>query len=173
MAASNQFIVAVDVGVKNMALCIFDLTQGKVIHWHVGSLVPDGKRYLPHSNVQYVRDWLTTWKGYFDNALAVIVERQMRCNMRIIESLIHHEYYDKCYIINARSVKLHYGLSMRNYRQNKNKAIEWATDFIAKNPQVFDPTPTEVFRTSVKRDDYADSLLLAMYYLDTFSRQAE
>lgn len=172
MATSNRYIVAVDVGVKNMAVCVFDLTLGKVIQWHVGSLVPDGKRYLPMLNVQYVRNWISTWKEYFDNALAVLVERQMRCNMRIIESLIHSEYYDKCYIVCARSIKMHYGLSMRNYRQNKNKAIEWASDFIAKNPQVFEPTPTEVFRTSIKRDDYADSLLLVMYYLDTFSRQA-
>lgn len=170
---SNQFVVAVDVGVKNLAICILDLTTQKVIHWHVGSLVPDGKRYMPHQNVAYVRDWLTAWKGYFDNALAVVVERQMRCNMRIIESLIQFAYYDKCIVINARSVKLHYGLSMRNYRQNKNKAVEWATDFMAKNPQVFDITPTEVFRNSVKKDDYADSLLLVMYYLDTFSRQTQ
>ena len=166
------YIVAVDVGVKNLAVCVLDIATHKVVRWHVGSLVPDGRRYLPHQNVAYVKEWLELWKGYFDDAIAVIVERQMRCNMRIIESLIQFAYYDKCHVINARSVKLHYGLSMRNYRLNKNKAVEWAVDFMAKNPQVFDVTPTEVFRASTKKDDYADSLLLVMYYLDTFSRQS-
>lgn len=166
-----SYVVAIDVGVKNLAICIYDLSQQRVVHWYVGPLVPPGKRYLPHQNVTYVRDWLNNWRGYFENAYCVLVERQMRCNMRIIESLIQFAYYEKCHIINARSVKLHYGLSMRNYRMNKNKAVEWATDFMAKNPQVFDPTPTEVYRASQKKDDYADSLLLVMYYLDTFSRQ--
>ncbi len=168
---SNNYVVAVDVGVKNLAICIFDLTKHKVVHWHVGSLVPDGCRYMPYQNVSYVKNWLKTWKLYFDNALTVIVERQMRCNMRIIESIIQFAYHDKCHVINPRSVKLHYGLSMRNYRLNKSKAVEWATDFMANNPQVFDVIPTEVFRSSVKKDDHADSLLLVMYYLDTFSRQ--
>lgn len=167
-----KFVVAIDVGVKNLAICVYDLEQQKVVKWHVGSLVPDGKRYMPYQNVTYFVNWLYGWTWYFENAYAVIVERQMRCNMRIIESLLQYAYYSRCHVINARSVKLHYGLSMRNYRLNKVKAVEWAVDFMAKNPQAFDPEPTEVFRSSAKKDDYADSLLLAMYYLDTFSRQA-
>ncbi len=168
----SSYIVAIDVGVKNLAVCVLDIATYKVVHWHVGSLVPDGRRYLPHQNVAYVKDWLNSWREYFDNANAIIVERQMRCNMRIIESLIQFAYYDKCHVINARSVKLHYGLSMRNYRLNKSRAVEWAVDFMAKNPHAFDVAPTEVFRASAKKDDYADSLLLVMYYLDTFSRQS-
>lgn len=168
-----SYVISVDVGVKNLAICIYDVETQKVINWHVGPLVEAGKIYLPHQNVTYVMEWLKNWKGYFDNALCVLVERQMRCNMRIIESLIQFAFYDKCHVINARSCKLHYGLSMRNYRLNKSKAVEWASEFIAQNPNAFETQCINMYNASQKKDDYADSLLLVMYYLDTFSRQVQ
>jgi hypothetical protein len=51
------------------------------------------------------------------------------------------------------------------------KAIEWATQFVQSNPHVFTPPLAEAFRSDAKQDDLADSLLLVMYYLDTYSNQ--
>ena len=39
-------------------------------------------------NVQYVRDFVQRYERYFNNAFQILVERQMRCNMRIIEKTL-------------------------------------------------------------------------------------
>jgi len=165
-----SYVIAVDVGIKNLGLCIFDFRISKVVLWENVTLVPSG-RYIPAHNVQYVRDFVRKYEDYFNNAFQVIIERQMRCNMRIIESLMQSMYFDRCIVISARSVKAHYDLSTRNYRANKQKAVQWATNFIWQNPQVFVDEIRESYRAAKKQDDLADSLLMLMYYLDTYSNQ--
>lgn len=165
-----SLVIAIDVGIKNLGLCVFDFATQQVVYWDNVTLVPGG-RYLPAENVQYVRQFLNKYQGFFANAFAVLIERQMRANMRIIESLLHYSTFDRCHIINARSVKMHYGLSTKNYRGNKAKAVEWALGFCAANPTAFAEGLNERFQRSKKQDDLADSLLLTMYYLDTFSSQ--
>jgi len=164
-----SYIVSVDVGIKNLALCAYDFCTNQVIHWENVSLVPNG-RYVPAQNVQYVRDFVLKHEALFGSAAVVLVERQMRCNMRIIEALLQSMFFERCVVINPRCVKVHYGLSTRNYKQNKAKAVEWVTHFITANPSAF-VTPPVNFTDTTKQDDLADSLLLILYYLDTYSNQ--
>ena len=50
--------------------------------------------------------------------------------------------------------------------------MDWAKEFIARNPQAFnDGLVARAFSGVKKQDDLADSLLLVMYYLDTYSNQ--
>ena len=118
-----KYAIAIDVGIKNLGFCVFDFTQSKVVHWHNYSLVPTGP-YVPSRNVQYVRDFIQSKHKWFDEAMVVIIERQMRANMRIIESVIHALHFDKTVVINPKAVKVHYDLSMRNYKLNKQVAVE-------------------------------------------------
>lgn len=163
-----NYVVAIDVGVKNLGLCVYDLVRNKITHWEVVSLVPNGT-YHPYRNVDYIRDFIHKFTVFFDNAYRILIERQMRCNMRIIESVLHSLFYDKVTIINARSVKLHYDLGMRNYRANKQKAVAWAEEFVQSNRSAFDDGALKNWKQKGKRDDLADSLSMAMYYLDTYS----
>jgi len=165
-----RFVIAVDVGIKNLGLCVFDFATAKFVFWDNVSLVPNG-RYLPANNVQYVRDFVARYQSFFEEASCVIVERQMRCNMRIVEAVIQTLFFDICKVINARSVKAHYGLGTKNYRMNKQRAVQWAEDFVAGNAQAFMPGVTNAFEHKQKKDDLADSLLLVTYYLDTYSNQ--
>ena len=165
-----SFVIAIDVGIKNLGLCIFDFRTNTVVLWENVSLVPSG-RYLPANNVQYVREFMRKYDGYFMDAFQVIIERQMRGNMRIIEALIHAMCYDHCVVISARSVKLHYDLSTKNYRGNKQKAVVFANAFASKNPGAFDGEQLRRYTASKKQDDLADSLIMVLYYLDTYSNQ--
>ena len=165
-----SLVVAIDVGIKNLAICAYDFVTSRVVHWDNVTLVPSG-RYIPAQNVQYVRDFVQRHQSLFHAAAVVIVERQMRCNMRIIEAVLQCMFFDRCQVINARSVKMHYGLSTRNYRANKAKAVEWASAFVVNNASVFLPGVADLFNRNSKQDDLADSLLLVMYYLDTYSNQ--
>ena len=165
-----RFVIAVDVGIKNLGLCVFDFATARFVFWDNVSLVPNG-RYIPANNVQYVRDFVARYIHYFQEASCVIIERQMRCNMRIVEAVLHSLYFDVCQVINARSVKAHYGLGTKNYRMNKQRAVQWAEQFVTSNPEAFMPGVVTPFKSQSKKDDLADSLLLVTYYLDTYSNQ--
>lgn len=165
-----RFVVAIDVGIKNLGLCVFDFATAKFVFWDNVSLVPNG-RYIPANNVQYVRDFVSRFQHFFVEASHVLVERQMRCNMRIVEAVVQTLFYDKCIVINARSVKAHYNLGTKNYRMNKQRAVRWATEFVKNNSNAFMPTAVSTFDVQAKKDDLADSLLLVTYYLDTYSNQ--
>lgn len=163
-----SYIVAIDVGIKNLGLCVFDFCSAKVVHWDCVSLVPTG-RYIPSNNVDYVRSFVSRHKCFFDEANKVIIERQIRCNMRIVEAILQTLFWERCIIISARSVKIHYDLSTKNYRANKQKAVQWVTRFTQANEQAFESTALSAFKMKSKQDDLADSLLLILYYLDTYS----
>ena len=165
-----SYVIAIDVGIKNLGICIFDFTTSQVVYWDNVTLVHNG-RYLPANNVQYVREFVANHSKYFMNAFMVLVERQIRCNMRIIEAVVQTMFFERCLIISARSVKMHYNLSTKNYKANKQKAVEWARDFISASPSAFANNAQSVFLGAKKSDDLADSLLLLMYYLDTYSNQ--
>jgi len=164
-----SYVIAIDVGIKNLGLCIFDFRTSTVVEWDNVTLVPSG-RYIPAQNVQNVRTFIHKYKHFFDNAFQVVVERQMRCNMRIIESVIQALYFDICIIISPRAVKMHYNLSTKNYRANKQRAVDWAKLFVLHNTDVFQDGLKQ-FRDAEKQDDLADALILLLYYLDTYSNQ--
>ena len=165
-----SYVVAIDVGIKNLGMCVFDFTTARVVAWDNTTLVPSG-RYIPANNVQYVRDFVNKWQHYFDGSFQVIIERQMRANMRVVEAVLQTMFFDRCTVISARSVKAHYNLSTKNYRNNKLKAIQWMNEFMSRNPLAFDPQVLQSCWKHKKKDDLADALLLIMYYLDTYSNQ--
>ena len=165
-----SYIIAIDVGIKNLGLCVFDFCTNTVVLWENVCLVPNG-RYLPALNVRYVRDFVQKYRKWFDHAFMVLVERQMRCNMKVIEAVLQTMFFETCIVLSARAVKAHYNLCTNNYKTNKAAAVGWARTFMASNPQVFSPSVAEQFSAAKKLDDFADSLLLVMYYLDTYSNQ--
>lgn len=169
---ANRYLVSIDVGIKNLGICVFDFCSSKVVEWDVVSLVPQG-RYVPMNNVNYVRAFVQRYEQFFESAEKVIVERQIRCNMRIVEAILQTMFYNKCLIISARSIKAHYDLGTKNYRANKQKAVEWVSQFVKANPIAFDEALIAKFKKKTKQDDLADSLLLVLYYLDTYSNHRD
>ena len=165
----GSYVIAIDVGIMNLGLAVFDFNTSQVVHWDRVSLCQG--RYMPSKNIDYIRDFIARNEHFFLHCFVVLIERQIRCNMRIVESVLQALFHDRCLIIAARSIKVHFGISTKNYRGNKAKAVEWASQFIQANPYAFSPGVQMVFNDNTKRDDLADALLLLMYYLDTYSNQ--
>jgi hypothetical protein len=164
----SWYAVSIDIGIKNCGLCVFDFISGKVVLWKNVPLCPG--KYFPSNNVEYVRKFVEDHAEYFHSAAKVIIERQMRCNMRIIEGILQTMFYDRALIINAKSVKAHYNISTNNYKNNKKRAVLWAKEYAETNPTVFKDGVLRSF-TGGKQDDMADALLMLMYYLDAYSNQ--
>ena len=165
-----SFVIAIDVGIKNLSFIVWDFSSAKCICWENVCMVANG-RYIPQYNVHYVHAFVEKYKQYFNEAFCILIERQIRCNMRIIEAILQTMFFSKTLVISAKCVKAHYNLSHKNYKANKAAAVEWASHFVRNNESVFANDVGGKFARSKKQDDLADSLLLLMYYLDTYSNQ--
>ena len=164
-----SYFIAIDVGIVNLGLCVYNTDTEKIVLWDCVPLRSSGGKYYPCKNVEYVREFMRRYADYFDDARKVLVERQMRCNMRIIEAVFEALNHDRCLVIHPRSIKAHYKLSGKDYRDNKAKAVEWARAYVQDHADLFAPHATERFASGKKQDDLADALLLLIYYIDTFS----
>ena len=162
-------VIAIDIGVRNISLCVYDQMLSRITFWENMPLMHG--RYVPHQNVEYVHKFVEKHSELFKNANAIVIERQMRCNMRIIESVLQSLFFDRAIVVSPRSVKSHYDLGTRNYRENKQKAVEFAQDFVEHNAIVLAPEALSSWRLAKKKDDLADSLITVLYYLDTYSNQ--
>jgi hypothetical protein len=129
----------------------------------------DGGRYAPSRNVEYVVAFVRKHRKYFENARCVLVERQMRVNMRIIESVVQALHHEKCIVMSLRLVKMHFGLSRNNYRLNKQAAVQWMHEFVQSAPELFEFGLVEAALASRKQDDLADALLMVVYYTETYT----
>jgi hypothetical protein len=169
-SSSNRYVIAVDVGVKNLGLAIFDLQTKSLAVWGRYSICKAGP-YMPSKNVEYVRALIQEHATYFANAHKVLIERQMRVNMRIIESVIQALYFEKCIIMPAQIVKMHFHLNRCNYKANKRAAVDYvALRFTDELPVLLSNCAemSLAWAQESKQDDLADSLLMVLYYLDTY-----
>jgi hypothetical protein len=148
-----MLVVAIDVDIKNLSYCA--LRDGAIVEWANVSLVEG--TYRPSDSVHYVKRFTEVHAALLDAADLIVVEKQMRANMRIIASVLHALYYDKYKAVHARSVKARFGLSRPSYRLNKRAAVDWVLDNLQ------DANWFVRFQESPKKDDLADSYLMALF----------
>ena len=70
---SNRYVIAVDVGIKNLGLAIFDLQTKQLAVWGRYCICKSGP-YQPGKNVEYVRQLIQEHATYFANAHKVLIE---------------------------------------------------------------------------------------------------
>lgn len=156
-----KLVVGIDVGIKNLAFCALsagDDGRFEIKEW-ANEHLTEGN-YLPLKNVEYIRAFVQRHAALLAEADLVVVERQMRVNMRIIEAVLHALFFAKCVVVQARTVKAYYGLCMRNYRLNKQAAVEHVTKLL----QQADSSWLPCFEVMRKKDDLADAFLMAHYF---------
>ena len=152
-----MLIVAIDVGIRNIAHCAMD--GGRVVAWANEPLCEGN--YAPADTVSHVMAYVRRHRSLLDAADKVVIERQMRVNMRVVEAALHALFYDKCAVVHARSVKQRYGLCKRNYRLNKQAAVGFVETLLAERPEC----PWTVhFDRSRKQDDLADAYVMALFF---------
>ena len=164
-----NYLIAIDVGFRNLGMCVYSFEDNRVIYWRNCALMSG--RYQPKDTVRYVVEFVARHKQFFDGARTVLIERQMRPAMRIIEAAFETLFYGRAVVLCPRSVKNHWKLCSKNYSENKRKAVAWAGDFVEENIDTFDSEPYLCWKSAKKRDDMADALLTLMFYLDTYSNQ--
>lgn len=161
----RMLVVALDVGIRNLGMCVYDYDKQVITFWQNVPLIKNNSFFRPGHTVRYVKEFVERYKTMFENAAIVLVEQQMRLNMRIIEAILQTLFYEKCVVLSPRIVKMHYDLCKLNYRENKKAAIEWAHQYVAEYPHML---ADSVSFSGKKLDDLADSLLMIDYFLSTY-----
>lgn len=172
-----MIILSIDVGVVNMGLCLFDSDRCEIIRATSVGLVE--KRSEIKSDIEYIQrirylfQHSECGKQYFDPAEVVIIERQMKREMIIIQHIIatisevigkrHVEFitplsvkrwFRKFVNVHDEKKRVKSGRRGVNHKLNKKESIY---AFSVLFPE-YNTSDTK------KKDDIADASLQAMYW---------
>ena len=165
-----MFIISIDVGIKNLGFSVYDLATRQLVQWQNECLCDS--KFVASKNVEYVHAFIDKYATFFADAHRVLIERQMRVNMKVIEAVFQSRFFEKTIVLPAQCIKMHFDLSCQNYRANKKKAIEFIDlqfggllqdHFVNMHEWV------DFWHAQPKKDDLADSLLMVLYYLHSYS----
>ena len=150
-------VLAIDPGLKNLGFAY--VVDGKLRRFGVFNAVNRVEK-KHQKNYSYIAHRFSKFK-IFQEADVVIVERQMNQKMRCIATALVCFAWPRGRLVSPRSVKVHHGISMRNYRKNKAAAVELAPSYMSVSSR------QTYRRLKHKKDDIADSVLMAFWYVET------
>ena len=101
--------------------------------------------------------------------MRIIVEQQLRSNMKAVQWMIHITHFDSVRVVRPQDVKRHYQISTSTYDENKRAAVTWTLARVRQHAEEFDADCIRQFFASHKKDDLADALMLVRYVLDTYT----
>ena len=159
-------ILSIDVGTVNLALCLYDETNGHIEKWDVEGIPSNHTDGIPRTLCKHLdeRPWTLT-------ADVVLIERQPERSKKMIAVMHFLEAYYIVKLPNAivllwdarHKVPDVVGAGKKMYRLRKNTAIERCKDLIENGPEI-NRHWMEFFNKSRKKDDLADTVLQAISY---------
>ena len=164
----SDYVLGIDVGIRNLGLCAYDRRTGRVTHWARVPLLPASHPIRPGRLPAYVHQFLADHATLFEHAANIVIEHQLRGLMKTLEQMLHLKFYERVLIVQPRALKAHYGCATRNYDQNKRAAVCWASALVAAEPELFEPAAVESFESEAKQDDMADALMLVCFFRETY-----
>ena len=160
-----SLLLSIDVGIKNLAMCLMDQSNCKIMHWDVSGVPPQ------HEDGLFVcmRDHLND-KPWVLEADTVLIEKQPDKNKGMV-SVQHflHAYFvvhkKKTIIYDARhKVPDVVGSGKRMYAKRKKVSIERVHEHLKTNE--INANWLELFENSKKKDDLADTFLQGRSYVE-------
>lgn len=148
-------VVSIDPGLRNFGYAI--VQDGNLIAFDsicIWDLVPKKKR----TDYPYIARVLVENTDIFRGADYVLIERQMQSRMKMIACALRCFFWDKSQMVAPISVRKHFKISTGVYKKNKKASI-------ALVPKFFDEKQMKRFMAHKKKDDIADAVLMAMYYI--------
>ena len=160
-------ILSIDVGIKNLAMCLINETNQKIEHWDVSGVPPEHKDGLYPCFRRHLDD-----RPWVLDATTILIEKQPGQNkkMKSIENFLHSYFVIKLpdnetIIYDARhKVPDVAGSGKARYRQRKQTAITRCGEFITKSE--INSNWVDHFKKSKKKDDLADTVLQALSYIN-------
>tara|TARA_B100000073_G_scaffold341184_1_gene342113 strand:+ start:2533 stop:3246 length:714 start_codon:yes stop_codon:yes gene_type:complete len=161
-------ILSIDVGIKNLAMCLLDEDKNNlVVEWDVDGIPPQ------HRDGVYVsmRDHLDA-RPWVLNAKTILIEKQPDRNKKMVS--VMHFLYSYFIIKCPKSETILYdarhkipdvaGPGKAQYNKRKKVSIERCEDFIRSNS--INSHWIDTFVKSKKKDDLADTVMQALSFVN-------
>jgi len=161
-------ILSIDVGIKNLAMCLLDEDKNNlVVEWDVDGIPPQ------HRDGVYVsmRDHLDA-RPWVLNAKTILIEKQPDRNKKMVS--VMHFLYAYFIIKCPKAETILYGARHKipdvagpgkaQYNKRKKVSIERCEDFIRSNS--VNSHWIDTFVKSKKKDDLADTVMQALSFVN-------
>ena len=160
-------ILSIDVGIRNLAMCLLNETSNLVIHWDVSGVPPEHKDGIYVSLRKHLdeRPWIL-------DADTILIEKQPDRNKKMV-SVMHflHAYF---IIKNPKAETIIYdarhkipdvaGPGRSQYLKRKKVSIERCEAFIRRDD--VNAHWLDTFIKSKKKDDLADTIMQALSFVN-------
>jgi hypothetical protein len=155
-------LVSIDVGIKNLAVCVLD--QNKILLWKI-------------LNLQYGTDYCSSIIKAFDamdtmiSGSDIIIERQMTkkmCNIQCYLEMYFRMKHHKNVVIYSPKYKLsgtgqeNSGKGKKLYYARKKAAVELCKEWLDNHPQ--ESWVHDIWKSAKKKDDLSDTLCMAIAF---------
>jgi hypothetical protein len=154
-----KYVVAIDAGYRNFAVCAVDNTDWQAPStWYAEDLwrKRPGRRSEPDKNdcVEIALLWIKRNKAMLDRADAIVLENQMRTPYIIINATVQAHYFEKCVVVHPMTVAAFWSLpKTRELKKAAGVATVKANGVTIARDR------------GGKLDDMADAWLMAVYFL--------
>jgi len=159
-------ILSIDVGIKNLAMCMIDENDQHIIHWDVSGVPPEHADGLFKSLKNHLdeKPWVLT-------ANTILIEKQPDKNrkMKVVENFLHAYFVIKCpnsetIIYDARhKIPDVVGPGRAQYVKRKKTSIARCQEFIKGD---INSHWLVTFAQSKKKDDLADTVMQALSFIN-------
>ena len=159
-------ILSIDVGIRNLALCLLDDSTNTVIEWDVDGIPPEHKDGI----FPCLRDHLDA-RAWVIDADTILIEKQPPRNKRMV--MVMHFLHSYFVIRSPRSETIIYdakhkvpdvvGTGRAQYVKRKKTAVERCRQFIV-DTDAQNGRWLSVFDKTKKKDDMADTVLQALSF---------
>ena len=158
-------ILSIDVGIKNLALCMLNETSNLIVQWDVSGVPPESDDGLFKSIKNHLDD-----KEWVLEADPILIEKQPDRNkkMKTVEIFLHAYFLIKCpnaetIIYDARhKIPDVCGPGKAQYRKRKQTSINRCKEFLESNNT--NAHWMDIFNKSKKKDDLADTVMQALSF---------
>jgi len=161
-----SLLLSIDVGIRNLAMCLMDQNDKRIVQWDVSGVPPQHQDGL----FPCLRDHLDD-KPWVLDAEVVLIEKQPNKNrgMGAVQNFLHAYFVihkKNTIIYDARhKVPDVCGPGKAMYKKRKQTAIDRTHEHL-KTPDSINAPWLPMFEGSKKKDDLADTFLQGKSYID-------
>ena len=157
-------LLSIDVGIRNLGMCLIDPTNKRIHHWDASGIPPkhsDGL-YICLKNHLRDRPWVL-------ESTKILIEKQPDRNrtMKSVENFLHAYF-----VCNDKDVQIYdarfkipdvVGPGKAMYIKRKKTSVIRCTDFVHEHNKEWE----QWFLQQKKKDDLADSVMQALSFIDS------
>lgn len=161
-----MLLLSIDVGIRNLGMCLIDSDTKKIHHWDATGIPPENSNGLFVCLRNHFRD-----RPWTLECSKVLIEKQPDKNktMKSVEHFIHayflcHDRHVQIYDARFKIPDV-VGPGKAAYLKRKKTSVLRCTEFLKENNQEW----SEWFLQQKKKDDLADSVMQALSYFSASS----